>query len=263
MTTIRDIYEFLDNWAPFSIQESYDRAGFTVGRGGAAVKTVIVSLDVTLAVIEEAAAEKADLIVSHHPLFFPPKEINDGSAAGEKLLKLAENGIGLIAAHTNMDAAEGGVNDVLAKLIGISEPELLYTAGYFDDGRPYCIGRYGQIGAETPFEEYLQTVKSNLNANGLRYYNAGKPVKNVAVVGGSGGDLMEKAAAVGCDTFVTGDVKYNVFLDAAERGINLIDAGHYCTENPIVPVIAEKIRKNFSDVTVRAAGRGRQIIEFI
>ena len=140
--------------------------------------------------------------------------------------------------HTNLDMAKGGVNDVLISLLGAK------NEGVFDEEG---CGRKGSLEKPMPLEDFLSICKEKLNSRGLRYHDAGRPVEHIAVLGGSGGSNLIGAWQAGCDTFVTADVKYSVFLQARELGINLIDGDHFCTENPVVPVLAEKLRAAFPE----------------
>ena len=142
MATVREIYQYLDGLAPFSLQMEFDNAGFLVGRGERAVSKILVSLDVTEEVAEEAAELGAELIVSHHPVIFrPAKSVTDGDPDGRVLLALAEHRIAAICAHTNLDAVAGGVNDALAQKLGLVQIEQLHQDGVDGSGRPYGIGR--------------------------------------------------------------------------------------------------------------------------
>lgn len=125
----------------------------------------------------------------------------------------------------------------------------LEPAGTAADGRALTCGRVGKLPNPMTMAEFLPYVAGRLHANGLRYVDGGLPVERIAVCGGSGGNMLELAAAKGCDTFVTADVKYNRFLAAKELGINLIDADHFCTENVVIPVLQEKLQRQFPDVT--------------
>ena len=144
MATVREIYQYLDGLAPFSLQMEFDNAGFLVGRGERAVSKILVSLDITEEVAEEAAELGAELIVSHHPVIFrPAKSVTDGDPDGRVLLALAEHRIAAICAHTNLDAVAGGVNDALAQKLGLVQIEQLHQDGVDGSGRPYGIGRVG------------------------------------------------------------------------------------------------------------------------
>lgn len=255
MATVKEIYHKLDSWAPFETQMSFDNSGMLVGRSGREVKSILVALDVTLPVVVEAAELGCDLIVAHHPVIFEPvRRLTDEDPTGEILLALAEKGIAAICAHTNLDAAQGGVNDCLARALELSEPELLEQEGMDRYGRPYGIGRIGMAHEQgSTAENYASHVKECLGAASVRFVDAGKPVCRVAVGGGSCGSMLMDAVKAGCDTFVTSDVKYNVFLDAKALGINLMDAGHYATENVVTPALADFLRREFADVSVHTA----------
>ncbi len=254
MATVKEIYAVLDAFAPFETQAEFDNAGFLVGRGDREVSRVLVALDITDAVIEEAKQFCAQLIVAHHPLVFDPvRAVTDESLTGNKLLCLAECGIAAICAHTNLDACVGGVNELLAKTLGLCNVEQLHQEGNDRFGRPYGIGRVGIFGdaKNIKVKDFAEFVKETLPAAGVRYVDAGKPVHRVAVGGGSCGSMLADAVAAGCDTFVTADVKYNVFLDAAELGINLLDGGHFATEDVVIQPLADLLAEKFPGLTVQ------------
>ena len=146
MAEVRDIYRFLDRIAPFHTQEGFDNAGFLVGRGNREVKKVLVALDITEEVVEEAVHWGAELIVAHHPVIFQPvKSVTDETVTGRVLLALTEGGVAAICAHTNLDAAHGGVNGCLARALELTGIGQLCQAGVDDKGRPYGIGRTGTV----------------------------------------------------------------------------------------------------------------------
>lgn len=242
MTKVSEIFGYLCELAPLELQMSFDNAGLLLGRSGAEVSRVLLSLDVTTDVIREAVDKKAELIVSHHPLFLEArKTITDGDPDGEKLLLLAENRLAVISMHTNLDIASGGVNDVLLGLFG-AIPEGALDA----DG----CGRIGRLPAPAALETFLPFCKDLLHTAGLRYYDAGKPVHRLAVMGGSGGGSIQRAYELGCDTYLTSDIKYHQFLLAKELGINLIDGDHFCTEAPVMKMLAKSLSARFPDLSV-------------
>ena len=245
MATVADILKFMEGIAPPYMAEGWDNCGLLCGRKDREVKRILVALDPFNTVIDEAIAMKADLIVTHHPLIFRDKlmAVNEDTETGRCVLKLIENGIAAINAHTNLDMAPGGVNEVLAKTLGLINIEIV------DPVDNYGLLRKGEV-SEQPVENFLAVVKEKLGCKGLRYVTSGKPVRVVAVGGGSCADFMTNALAAGCDTFVTADVKYNQFRTAYELGLNLIDAGHFHTENPVMPIVAEKLRAEFPGVDV-------------
>ncbi len=239
MPTVREIFDTIESWAPLSLQMSFDNAGFLLGHGDRQVTRCLLALDVTVPVIEEAAALGAELIVAHHPLIFDPLRSLTDEGDGRKALMLAEKGVAVVCMHTNLDIASGGVNDVLIRLLG-AEPEEALDA----DG----CGRVGTLPAPLPMEDFLARCKTRLQCAGLRYHDAGRSVRRLAVMGGAGGSALRAALEKDCDTYVTADVKYHVFLDAAEQGINLIDADHFCTENPVIPELARRLREVYPQV---------------
>lgn len=265
MATVREIYQYLDGLAPFSLQMDFDNAGFLVGRGDRQVTRLLVSLDITEEVVAEAAELGCQLIVSHHPvIFFPAKSITDADPTGRTLLALAERQIAAVCAHTNLDAVHGGVNDALAQKLGLVQIEQLKQDGVDASGRPYGIGRVGNTaGVPMYTPAFAAFVKEVLGANGVRYVDARRPVRRVAVGGGACADMLKDALAMGCDTFVTADVKYNGFLDAKALGVNLIDAGHYPTEQVVVPVLAKWLESGFPKVEVLTTQRHKEVFSYL
>ena len=259
MAIVNDIYAFLNEIAPVQYQMDFDNAGFLVGDGGAAVKKALLALDITDNVIAEAVELRAQLIVSHHPLIFTPlRHATTDDLAGRKVLALAQHGISAICMHTNLDIADGGVNDALMATLGAKVTGGLEPAGTTVDGSALTCGRVGKLPEPMSMAEFLPYVAGHLHANALRYVDGGLPVERLAVCGGSGGNMLELAAAKGCDTFVTADVKYDRFLAAKELGINLIDADHFCTENVVIPVLQTKLQRQFPNVTFAISQVHRQ-----
>lgn len=253
MRTVNEIFTLLNSMAPVDTKLDFDNVGLLAGGAGWQVSTLLLSLDITDDVIDEAEELSAELIVSHHPLFFSLKNASSADPKGAKLIQLLGSRIAAICMHTNLDAADGGVNDALA------------AALWLKDARPFepdNIARLGKLPKRMEMSEFLAFVKTALKSNGLRYYDAGREVYNVAVGGGSCGGYLEAAVDAGCDTFVTADIKYDVFLRAAELGVNLIDADHFCTENTVIPVLAGYLRDAFPDIEVIISRHG-QTVQFI
>lgn len=250
MTTVLDILKTLEAAAPLRLAADFDNPGFLVGRGGSEVSKVLVALDITSAVIDEAIKKGAELIVSHHPVIFGSlSSVTDCDATGKLVSKMIKNGISAICMHTNLDFARGGVNDILAELFELSDVSPLDP---IEDGSVGC-GRVGTLKEEKKLSDFLPEICKKLSSGGLRYYDALRPVKNVAFGGGSCGDYVKHAAKLGCDTFVTADIKHNQFLDARELSLNLIDAGHFETENIVCPRICEIIKADFKELSVEIA----------
>jgi len=253
MTTVQDIFGFLKEAAPLELQMDFDNAGFLIGHADSEVQTVLLALDVTDEVTEEAIRSGAQLIISHHPVIFHPvRSITDTRADTVKLLRLIENRIAVISMHTNLDIAAGGVNDVLIRLLGAE------TDGALDaDG----CGRVGHLPAPVAVEDFLDRCKQLLQVNGLRYVSAGKSVQRLAVMGGAGADSLAQAAALGCDTYVTADIKYHDFLSAKELGINLIDADHFCTEDPVIADLRDRLSAAFPALCFLKSSVHRQTVQ--
>ena len=244
MTTVAEILNFIETLAPRSMKMDWDNVGLLCGSKSAEVTKVLVALDPFEAVCQEAVETGAQLIITHHPLIFQaPKAITDETSIGRSIMQLCRYGISAINAHTNLDQAPGGVNDVLAQKLGLENVEIVNPK----DG--IGLMRCGNV-AEQSLESFLALVKERLDCDGLRYVSGSKSVRKVAVGGGSCAGGMLEAKSAGCDTFVTADVKYNQFWDAYDLGMNLIDAGHFHTENPVVSVLADKIAAAFPEIQV-------------
>lgn len=261
MVTVKDVFAVLNNAAPVTRKMDFDNVGILVGDPNRVVTRVLVSLDITDEVVCEAIEQGAELIVSHHPLFFSLKAVRSDDLIGRTVLTLAENRIAAICMHTNLDISRGGVNDALAECLGLRDIECLTVSGTESSGESYGLGRIG-LTDEATLEEFLPTVKEKLNANGLRYAVGSGKVRRVAVCGGSGGSELEAVYNAGCDTFITADVKYNCFLDAANMGINIIDAGHFPTEDVVVERLEKLIGEGCAELKIKKSERHGQIEKF-
>ena len=257
MTTVADILNFIEGIAPPYMKMDWDNCGLLCGRKNKEVRKILVALDPFRNVVQEAIDLGADLIVTHHPLIFrsPLMAVNEDTETGRLVLELMEHGIAAINAHTNLDLAPGGVNDVLAQTLGLQNIQIINP---IDN---YGLLRCGTV-AEQPLSAFLTAVKENRHCEGIRYVDIGKPVRKVAVGGGSCADEMQEALDAGCDTFVTADVKYNQFRTAYELGLNLIDAGHFHTENPTMPILSEKLAAQFPEVSVEFSKNHSDCMKF-
>ena len=249
LATVNDLVELLEELMPSNLAEDWDNVGLMLGRKGKTVKKILLALDLSKEVVEQAVAQKIDLIVTHHPAIFKKlKRVVDNDWQQDLLLTLAENGIAVYSAHTNLDCISTGVNDVLAKLLKLEDIEVL------DDSNG--LGRIGVV-EETSLAEYAQAVKAALKADYVVIGDAGKQVRKVAVCGGAGSDLIDLALAKGADTLVTGDVKYHSAQQAVFSGLNIIDAGHQPTELPVLEKLADRLSLRFverhMDVVVNVA----------
>jgi len=240
MVKIKDIYDYLDAIAPFSTQAAYDNSGFLVGDINRHVRHIGVTLDITPQTLLVARRIGVDLIVSHHPVIF---EARKSFKAGDMAFELASAGIAALCPHTSLDCAVGGVNDVLAELLDIEKPEPFPTAEY-----PAGMVRVGFL-PMSGAEELAEHVSKMLCAP-VRFCDGGREIETVAVCGGAGGSCLEEVIDAGIDAFITGDASHHHFLNAVQGGLTLIAAGHFETENPVVPVLAEKLREEFPDLEI-------------
>ena len=261
MATVKDIFEYINTIAPTYMKESWDNVGLNCGRMDKEVKTILVALDPFEGVCQEAAQIGADLLVTHHALLWNPGFITDETQQGKNTLFLIEHGIPCINAHTNLDCAPGGVNDTLAKVLGLKDVKVVKPVGTDEEGREYGLLRCGTVDKQ-PLDTFLAHVKTTLGCEGLRYADGGKAVHKVCVGGGACGSELMDAYQAGCDTFVTADVKYNQFWDAKDMGMTIIDAGHFHTENPVVKVLADKIAAAFPQIQVLISKTHRDCMKF-
>ena len=262
MATVNDILEYVETLAPRYMKMDWDNVGLLCGSRKRPVTKILVALDPFEGVCREAADWGAELIVTHHPLIFKAlNTVTDETSVGRCIQLLCENRISAINAHTNLDCAPIGVNEILAEKLGLREISVINPMGLSEQEQFWGLLREGWI-PEDDLEGFMDTIKLALGCEGLRYVNAGKPVRRVAVGGGACASELMVAVKAGCDTFVTSDVKYNQFWDAYDLGINLIDAGHFYTENPVTEYLAEKIAAEFPDVEVKISETHRDCMKF-
>lgn len=263
MATVSDILNHLEALAPAAWKESWDNVGLLCGRESKPVKKILVALDPFQEVIEEAAALEADLLVTHHPLIFGHSltAVNTSTQTGKNILSLAEHGIAAVNAHTNLDVAPGGVNDALARVLGLEDVCVPFPTTADSAGKAVGLLRLGLVPQQS-LKDFLSQVKDRLGCPVLRYADGGRPVHKVMVGGGACASELAQAAQAGCDTFVTADVKYNQFWDAQDLGISLIDAGHFYTENPVVRVLAENLSAAFPEISVFVSKKHRDCMKF-
>lgn len=253
MTTVKSVLDFLNTIAPQELAMDWDNPGLQAGSPGACVRRILVALDPFEDVCREAAQWGADMIVTHHPLIFHPlKNVTDETPVGRCLRLLLKNDISLWSGHTNLDVAPGGVNDVLAQTLGLQNIQSI---------PPENLLRWGLVPQQS-LTDILSMVKSKLGCTYLRYTDGEKPCHRIAVGGGACASEMRWALDSGCDTFVTADVKYNQFWDAADCGLNIIDAGHFYTENPVCSMLCAALQQAFPDLEVRSSQIHRDCMKF-
>lgn len=226
----------LEQWAPLSYAEEWDNCGLQVGRRDKVLCKIMVALTPGEGVIQAAADAEVDMLLTHHPMIFKPtKSVTTDTVLGQSIIKLIQHDINLYCAHTNLDMAVGGVNDVLAKALHLQDVAILENIT-----EEYGIGRVGVLAEPMPLQEFLTQVSGQLECSHLAYQgDLHQPVQKVALCGGSGISYLSAAKKAGADVYVTGDMKYHDAQLASELGICVVDAGHFGTEKHIVKTLAE------------------------
>ena len=242
--TVQQIYDKLCERIPEYLREPWDNDGLMCASDSSMeVKRALLTLDVTENIVDYAISSGIDLIVSHHPLIFKPLgSLTENSHVSRKVIKLIKNDIAVISLHTRADKVEGGVNDQLAEILGLRDVVPFGEGG---------LGRIGTLDEELGMEDFSYLLKGLLNCDGVKVSDACIPVQRVAVVGGDGKSYIPDALALGADTFVSGRISYNTMEEAAELGINLLEAGHYFTENPVVERFSQMLSRIDSSLVVQ------------
>lgn len=236
---IKEIYSFLDEAFPFSLALDFDNCGLLVGDSEAEVSGIVIALDCTNDTVLFAKEKGANLIITHHPIIFNGmKSVTKGSA----VYTAVKNDISVISAHTNLDIADGGVNDALCLSLGLEN----ITDFECEDG---FIMRKGELKAEMSPTDFCKYAADKLNAN-ARYTVGKEKIKTVAICSGSGSDMLCDAIKSGADAYVSSEIKHNVFLDAYESGFTCLDLGHFATERIIVPVLKDILETAFPKMKI-------------
>ncbi len=230
MAVVGDIYNALDSFCPFEVHEPWDNVGLLVGEKETEVSRAAVVLDITPDAVEKAHEAGAQLIVSHHPVIFHPIK---NLGAHDPVYLLAKYGMNAICAHTNLDCADGGVNDVLAQCLGLENVRKIPSPS-----ADTMLLRAGELKDALSPKNFAELVSLRLCCH-VRYCDGGRSIKRVALCGGAGGEFFSDALAFGCEALVSGDVSHHEFLGAAACGVTLVAAGHFETENPIVKTLFE------------------------
>lgn len=237
MVKVRNIEELMEKHAPAYLKEKWDNVGLQVGNPETLITGILLSLDLTSEVIEEAETLGCNLILTHHPMILEPlKKIVTGDPVSDMIISLISGNISFFCAHTNLDKADGGVNDCLARRMG------LIDITHLNETENGAICRIGTLPSAMTLEEFAYSVKSNLGCDCVRYSGDGdKLVKTVALCSGSGSDFYESAAENGADVFVTGEVKHHAALYANELGVSFVEAGHFETETLVLEALCDMI----------------------
>ena len=243
---VKDIISVIEEFAPLSVQESWDNSGLCVGSPDDDVTSVLLGLDCTPALVDEAVAFGADMIVTHHPLIFKGvRKISPEDQTGEAIIKAIRAGISIYAAHTSADKVLAGVSGAMAERLGLKNVRILD-----EDGDGTGLGTVGEFEVPMTSEEAVAFVKERF---GLKVLKASKPVdgkiERVAMCGGSGGSLIGEAMKSGAQLYISGDISYHNFFTGPH--FMIMDIGHYESEIEKVDILFSLIRKKFPTFAVR------------
>lgn len=253
--TLKDILNLLESVSPASLAEPWDNPGLQVGFPSQKIGTIFISLDPTPGALERALDVHAQMLLTHHPLIFKPiSQIDSQNFPGDVIVRAVKNDVAIVCAHTNLDASKGGINDILADILGLVNVEILKENT--DSKEPAGLGRIGDLKKPLPLDSVLREISKTFHLEQMKV--AGKKetlIRRLAVVGGSGGSLLTEAHRKMADLFLTGDVTHHVALDAETLGVVLVDGGHFTLENEAFRVFGGHLQKLFKmkkwDVSVK------------
>lgn len=245
---LKDILKTLDVIAPFSMAEEWDNSGFQVGFLSDKIKKAFISLDPTIEALRSARAANAQLLITHHPLIFNPlARIDSNAYPGDVITEALTSRISIVAMHTNFDMAKGGINDILARMIGLQKCEALCKNN--EAGDPLeGLGRIGYLPEILPLKTIARIIMDSIGAMGSMIIGApDKKIKKVAILGGAGGSELSRAAEKGADLYVTGDIRHHDALMAQTLDLALMDVGHFNMERAAMHVFAGDLRDKFKE----------------
>ena len=235
--TVQTVYDLINALAPFDTQADFDNSGLLVGSAGEEVSGILCALDVSEPVIREAVSLGANLIVTHHPIMFDArKRVTDADYEGRLLLSLIRNRISLIAAHTNLDQAPGGINDALARVCGLLDVK---GEGFVRAGRLPSPMKAGEL------KSFLSAaLRTDVRLMG----DPEAPVSVLGMCSGAGGGEWEDAASLGADAFLSGEIRHHLALAMSDAGIPAFECGHYATEAPGIFALADALQSALNQV---------------
>lgn len=244
MLNLTKFIQKFENRFPKILAENWDNVGLILGHKDKNIKKILVCLDITENVVDKAVFEKVDLIVSHHPLIFSgQKTILGDNFLGKKILKLIENNISVYGAHTNVDSADGGLNDYVLEKMAFNGKKLDFEL------KPL---RYFELDEYTNIEDIIYKIKENLKIENVRLarsYRKNK-IKKIAITTGAGDSFISEVIENKVDLFITGDLKHHIALDSIESGIYLLDIDHYGSEKLVSDLFEKVIKEIDSNIEV-------------
>ena len=246
MIKVNNIINEMELLAPTYLKEDFDNVGLMVGDKNKEVKKVLLALDCTLKVIEEAKKENVELIITHHPLIFKrPSSITTDTLQGKKIIELIKNDISLYSSHTNLDSVENGLNDTIVSILGFDNSKILEKNKRDDKAG---LGRIVSLKESIQLEDLISKIKKSLNINNLRVVKGKDKVNKIAIINGCGQDFIGKAVALGADCIITGDTTYHFASDYKEMEISILDVGHFASEQITFFNVMENLKEKFKDV---------------
>ena len=259
MNKVSEIYNYIDNIAPFNTQSKWDNSGLITGSLNSSVSKVLVTLDITAECVDEADRIGAELVISHHPVIFHPlKRISED----EPSFRLMKNGISAICVHTPFDMAEGGMNDALIELLGFEKTDgILETERYGE--RPIGFGSFCIADTEYSSERLAEKLRDTFGCKIVKYNKCKKNIEKLAVCTGSGGDFIEKAALMGADGYITSEVHHDKWLLAERLDIAVFDCGHYHTENPGMIKLCKMLSADFLNIEFIMSETNKDPVEYV
>ncbi|MBC2579225.1 Nif3-like dinuclear metal center hexameric protein [Clostridium sp. DJ247] len=248
---VKDIHRIMEEHAPSKFKESYDNVGLMVGDSLCEVTSILVALDCTLEVIEEASKKGCNLIFTHHPILFrKPSNITTDTLLGKKIIKIIQNNINVYSSHTNLDSVVGGINHIIMELLWFNNFKTIELADKRDDSdKDTGIGRIAVLDEAVTLSQLCDIIKNRLHIPYIRYSgDEDMNVKKVAVINGSGQDYFNAAKRLGADCIITGDTTYHYVSDFQEEGVAVIDAGHFGTEWPAMEIVAKWLKNKIESM---------------
>ncbi|MCD7732944.1 MAG: Nif3-like dinuclear metal center hexameric protein [Oscillospiraceae bacterium] len=247
MTTVRDIYNYIDSFAPYRTQDSWDNSGLLVGDGDEPVTKALCALDASIPAILEAERLGCQLILTHHPVIFDPLKSLDSTVPAALLFR---KGISCISSHTNLDSAEYGISDMMVDKLGLKNLHKIVDINRSDPviGRVVGYGAVGETEKEMTPEELAKLCKESFNCIAIKYVAGNRNIKTVGMISGAGGSYVTNAFEMGCDAYVSGDVKQQDFIEAERLGMTLVDAGHFETETIAMEYFKERLGEQFPNI---------------
>ena len=240
MININDFIARVEQIAPLDLQEEWDNSGWQIKLTDGEISKVMVALEVNRQVVYDAVLNKVDLLVVHHPLIFGKiARVDNNSITGNLIIELIKHGISVYAMHTPFDRCEGGNNDYLGKILGLEN-----IAPFMEnDPAGYCRAGYVP-GDGMRISDFIDIAAKALKMDRKFFNYSGSKESTIKKIGwctGAGAEFIKAAKAAGCDLYITGDVKYHTAQEAKEIGLNVLDCGHFGTEQIFAENMIDKL----------------------